>query len=247
MLGPWGLAPTGSCHHLGRRARGGSRVPWPDGWRGLCSVQMSCPGPGEEWRKVHSGAGGRDGRGRRSKTVAQCFGRLPSHGMGYCSPANTAAPAQGCRRALDQEVMPARGPASQTVGVSLPRHILSLLPLVTWPIPSLLEDLGLQLTASPLCQLPSPPLTWVLVCPEALLTGILSPDHTSTFSSRSVEACRSPRALCDKIASPICAEPQKGRALIFQSLLPLFEPCGSPAQPSGGEGISLVSLQRPLN
>ena len=84
---------------------------------------------------------------------------------------------------------------------SLPRHILSLLPLVAWPVPSLLENLGLRLTASPLGQLPSPAPTQVLVYTEALLVGILSPCHASTFSSRSAEASRSSQALCDEMAS----------------------------------------------
>ena len=41
----------------------------------------------------------------------------------------------------------------------------------------------------------------VLVCPEALLTGILSPCHASTFSPRSAVPCRSSRALCGEMAS----------------------------------------------
>lgn len=199
-LGPRGLAPAGSCHLLGLRGKRRKQGPLAR-WMArpvFCAAELP-----RTWRRAGKHAQWSWGK-ERQREESQDSGPalwVPSHGRGQRSPADTAAPAHWCSRALDQEVTQARGPASQTVDASLPRHILSLLPLVAWPVPSLLEVLGLQLTASPLGQLSSPAPTQVLVCTEALLIGILSPCHTSTFSPRSAEAGRSSRALCDEMAS----------------------------------------------
>lgn len=153
------------------------------------------------WRRAGKHAQwswGRNGRGRRAKTVAQPFGCLPRSGP--AAPADTAAPAHWCSRALDQEVTQARGPAFQTVDASLPRHILSLLPLVAWVCSFSPEVLGLQLTASP-NGLSSRPPPRFLVCTEALLIGNSLPATPPPSPQECGGRGRSSRALCDEMAS----------------------------------------------
>ena len=83
---PMGLAEAGSRHRLGLKGQEEEAGPpepresHPSARRAVRHVVCADERP-RTWRRVHGGAGGRNGRRRKNKTMARPFGCLLSPGM----------------------------------------------------------------------------------------------------------------------------------------------------------------------